>query len=422
MHPNPVRLKHKGAAGHGRGSPHPAFRPRDHRAIIPTTCIPAPFPDPHILPHLPSPAPAARTGLNYPYRGHKTTLWEGGMRALGLIYAPGLLPLPAHAGAGRRTWPGLDPPGSATAPIAGTAFTGLFHVTDWMPTLIRAAANVDVRSLGSQFHGIDGVDQWAALRAAAGAADDDRSRPATGRVRAAARRRLGGSAGRRGADAWDDFLGTGTLRSHASAAFPRDRILHNIEGVAGTGAAALRVGRFKLLLNMARSGDFDGWCDACPKPSGCVVPPGAGPGATGPAGQLVELGGQLCCWDPPLAGGCPNISSQPPPPPPLLLFNIEADPREQVDLAPSLPGVVAAMLGVLDGYNRTSVPCCICTGSAPDTAEMARPPMGGFWFRFWAPGPNPDPACALMNQPPWRRSAVLEAGGGGAELLVDEQL
>jgi hypothetical protein len=292
----------------------------------------------------------------------------------------------------------------------GTAFPGLFHVTDWLPTLTRAAANTDVRSLGRQFQGIDGVDQWAALHATAEAAGANRARTANGGVGAAARRGLGGAASPGGADMRDGLAGTralGSLALGGLSGFPRDRILHNIEGVAGTGAAALRVGRYKLLLNMALPGSFDGWCDACLKPGGCEVPPGASPGATGPAGRLVELGGQLCCYDPPLEGGCPNASSRPPPPPMLLLFDIESDPREQVDLTPSSPVVVAAMLGVLGEYNRTSVPCCICKGSAPDEAEMARPPMGGFWYRFWDLGPNPDPACALMNQPPWRRGSEL---------------
>ena len=33
-------------------------------------------------------------GLNSPYRGHKTTLWEGGVRAIGIVVAPGQLKAP----------------------------------------------------------------------------------------------------------------------------------------------------------------------------------------------------------------------------------------------------------------------------------------------------------------------------------------
>ena len=38
----------------------------------------------------------------------------------------------------------------------------LVHVTDWLPTLVSAAGGDPDTLLG---HNIDGVDQWAALRA-----------------------------------------------------------------------------------------------------------------------------------------------------------------------------------------------------------------------------------------------------------------
>ena len=91
-------------------------------------------------------------GLNSPYRGHKTTLWEGGIRGLGLIVAPGRLgPAAAHAAAAMPL---------AATPLAAPPlrYEGLFHVTDWMPTLVSAAggsiASLDQRRFG----GIDGVD------------------------------------------------------------------------------------------------------------------------------------------------------------------------------------------------------------------------------------------------------------------------
>ncbi|XP_022825451.1 arylsulfatase B-like [Spodoptera litura] len=78
---------------------------------------------------------AASTGLNrnfgsnLPLRGTKGTPWEGAVRTTAVIW---------HAAIPSKIWPGL------------------FHVTDWMPTLIAAA--------GGEYNGtIDGINQWNAL-------------------------------------------------------------------------------------------------------------------------------------------------------------------------------------------------------------------------------------------------------------------
>lgn len=54
---------------------------------------------------------------NTPLRGGKATLWEGGVRVLGLVCSPGLPP--------RRR---------------GTSWDGMAHATDWMPTYVMWAA------------------------------------------------------------------------------------------------------------------------------------------------------------------------------------------------------------------------------------------------------------------------------------------
>ena len=133
-------------------------------------------------------------GINYPYRSHKTTLWEGGIRGIGFVVAPGRIQ-------------------------AGGRADSLVHVTDWLPTLYTAAGG-DVAALGKTrgFEGLDGVDQWQHL--------------------------------------------TG-----AEAKGPRTEILHNIDGMHGTGEAAIRVGDFKLLRNPTGT---DMWCDTCLKAAGCV--------------------------------------------------------------------------------------------------------------------------------------------------------
>ena len=63
-------------------------------------------------------------------------MWEGGTRAPAFIHYPDL--------------------------PAGTVSHALVHVTDWLPTLVSAAGGDPATLLGRN---IDGVDQWAALRA-----------------------------------------------------------------------------------------------------------------------------------------------------------------------------------------------------------------------------------------------------------------
>jgi len=274
-------------------------------------------------------------GLNYPYRGHKTTLWEGGVRGLGFVWSPGRIK-------------------------GGTRFGGLFHVTDWLPTLV-AAAGADAAALGKQFASLDGVDQWAALQSAAANTDT------------------------------------------AAAAFPRTELLHNIEGVSGTGAAVLRVGAHKLFVNMQAARGFDGWCAPCADPNGCAVPDGAAQ-----SNRTVAFGGQLCCWQPPVKGATTCTPYNRTALPPVLLYDIDADPSETTDVAAAKPEVVRSMLTRLAAYNATNAPCCICTGSSR-VAEMDEPPLDGYWYSFRDQSPNPDANCALMNEPPWRESGAVEA-------------
>lgn len=66
-------------------------------------------------------------GSNWPLRGAKWTLWEGGIKANGLIWSP-LLNHSAYT------------------------YNGLMHITDWVPTLF-AAAGGDVNSLPSNLYG-----------------------------------------------------------------------------------------------------------------------------------------------------------------------------------------------------------------------------------------------------------------------------
>ena len=63
-------------------------------------------------------------GLNYPYRGWKDSMWEGGFRGIGFIHSP--LFGSNHA-ASVKYWP-------------------LLHVSDWYTTLLSAALSQDSAS------------------------------------------------------------------------------------------------------------------------------------------------------------------------------------------------------------------------------------------------------------------------------------
>lgn len=317
-------------------------------------------------------------GINAPYKGHKTTLWEGGVRGISLVVAPGRL-------------------------ASGARFGGLFHVTDWLPTLV-AAAGSSAAALGPPFASLDGVDQWAAL---------------TSLTSLTAARGVAATAGATSAGGTVDAAGAGTaaarsassgLASSSDPSWPRTELLHNIEGVDGTGVGVIRVGQYKLLHRMQSARGFDGWCDVCNRTEGCWMPPDSGPGASAPDGKVVPLGGQLCCYTAPPSDAnstsscAPALTNHSLPLPEDVLYDIDADPSERFDLAPAMPEVVKQLRARLDFYNASNVPCCICTGSGR-TGEMDLPPKDGYWSSFHDQTPNPDPNCKLQGAFGHRHSA-----------------
>ena len=114
-------------------------------------------------------------GSNFPLRGSKGSLYEGAVRVPAFIYSP----LLGHQD-------GVD----------GGSLSGLFHVSDWLPTLMSAVGRSDL--LTSADVALDGIDQW-------------------------------------------DYL-QGTQETA-----PRTQVLINADTV--TGISALRMGNYKLLLN-----------------------------------------------------------------------------------------------------------------------------------------------------------------------------
>jgi arylsulfatase A-like enzyme len=123
-------------------------------------------------------------GSNYPLRGSKGSLFEGATRVPAFVYSPIL----GHS---------MDKTGSSQ--------TSLFHVSDWLPTLIGGAlGRSDLLPAD-----LDGIDQWE----------------------------------------W--MAQTGTVTSA-----PRTKMIYNID--TATGISAVRVGSWKLLLNES---DSVGWYD-----------------------------------------------------------------------------------------------------------------------------------------------------------------
>ena len=75
-------------------------------------------------------------GNNWPLRGWKTSLWEGGIRGVGLVHSP-LIPESQR----------------------GTVSTDLIHVSDWFPTIVAGLAKGSLTGLS-----LDGFNVWDVIR------------------------------------------------------------------------------------------------------------------------------------------------------------------------------------------------------------------------------------------------------------------
>ena len=80
------------------------------------------------------------SGSNYPLRGMKGDLWEGGIRVHALRHSNRL-------------------PNAAR----GSTYKGLMHASDWVPTLVGGLLN---SSWAYEGVSLDGIDQWAAITGA----------------------------------------------------------------------------------------------------------------------------------------------------------------------------------------------------------------------------------------------------------------
>ncbi|KAF7992279.1 hypothetical protein HCN44_001604 [Aphidius gifuensis] len=73
-------------------------------------------------------------GSNYPFRGLKFTLFEGGVHGVACVYSPLI----------NKT---------------GRVINDMMHITDWLPTLYKQAGGV-IKNLGT----IDGINQWSIIK------------------------------------------------------------------------------------------------------------------------------------------------------------------------------------------------------------------------------------------------------------------
>ena len=93
-------------------------------------------------------------GSNFPLRGEKNTIWEGGTRVPAFIHSP-LIKNRENIYKGYE----LQPVFANSLWLLNNSHYRLIHVTDWLPTLYSAAGG-NVKDLGY----LDGIDQWSALK------------------------------------------------------------------------------------------------------------------------------------------------------------------------------------------------------------------------------------------------------------------
>ena len=78
-------------------------------------------------------------GNNWPLRGNKATVWEGGVRGVGFLNGKMLK-------------------------NSATTYSGLLHATDWLPTLVEGVANLELNKSGN-LQPLDGFNVWSAVTA-----------------------------------------------------------------------------------------------------------------------------------------------------------------------------------------------------------------------------------------------------------------
>ena len=351
---------------------------------------------------------------NFPLRGGKHTLWEGGVRGTALIHAPGVLP-PRN-------------------------YTGIFSITDYFPTLLNAAGVlVDYANGGLP---LDGLSHWSALQRSVDPAATTTPSPH------AVRREVWIQSDPRQA-AWDGELGDAP---HAALRVDNHKL---IVGPPGCPDSILPPYRYS---DVAAAAPFqppsrqcqavlDAWCNVqvnCPGPNSnatrwkqhCGDAPQQfyarldqpapvewrcyGASSLVPDhGHYDGRGSCYCSRGSELGEMLAKCEGRRPPSPPsrgctrypgssVMLFDVVADPSETHNIAADQPAIVAAMLKRLGELNATLPPL-----DYPNNDPRADPTLHGGAWTPWVPSGAGQQLQLLPPPPPSSPTASAQACSKG---------
>lgn len=277
------------------------------------------------LPYAPELGPGGGAGSNYPLRGGKFSLWEGGVRGLAFIHSP-LLP-----------WA-----------QCGSSYTDLVHVIDIYPTL-AGLAGVNASTFSTGPYPLDGIDLSASLWGDG-----------------AARRRheiLHQPLGKY----WDGNCSAGDLankfRPSCGAGITRwpYKLLF---GYAGDNRSLPNPDGFYRALSIG-AGEVGGYHEL----------------SVGQAGVPVHVLGEVVAGVPAPAGA-PCVARP-------CVFNVETDPNELQNIADSHPDVVKELMAALWAYGDTGAdPQPGGDDTEPTDAQCASVTSSGSWKPGWGSEPD----------------------------------
>nr|CAD7402130.1 unnamed protein product [Timema cristinae] len=277
-------------------------------------------------------------GSNYPLRGLKDTLWEGGVRVPGFIWSPLLQQTPRVS-------------------------NQMMHITDWLPTLYTAAGRFTLQPTCEWF------SFATALR--------EREQEASGGIPPLD--------GLDGVDQWEALV--------YDLPSPRREVLLNINEKTRT--AAVRYQNYKLIIgstNPAYNEYFGAnWAAAAAPPYNASAVTGS------PAGVAVAQLYMRTYRSPTLSSRIPSLrweaSLQCTPDSPGsscdptvskggCVYDVERDPCETNDLAVDHPDLASSLRALLVRHRRTLVP----QGNLPTDSFNADPAKWGGAWTTWGSG------------------------------------
>lgn len=243
--------------------------------------------------------------------------------------------------------------------VRGTTSYALYSQVDWLPTIVGGIAGVDLAQALVPNHAyqpapppLDGYDLWASL--------------STGSPSPRTELLLGLSNVVCWGDAPCDVPGTGAIRVGDYKLIRGHAGVWNVKGnvsmnFCGNRDNDVQPNTYPLHVTVETSPPF------CP--TGWVPQPGSGESVVPPPDVPA-------CFD---AGGAPSLPCSTDGSAYLSggtwLFDVVADPTEKINLAPTRPDLVAALLAKLQAYNDTNIP----QANSPQDPAADPSKFGGFW-------------------------------------------